>query len=181
MRAALSRFILTLLERHNPDWIRRLEVQILLNLASHSFGRRRLWVWHMPAPKALSVYAAYTLECMARTEADPGRLYAHAFLLGKRLRGITGLSEQQDIQRLIFYLYRNIHVSMGGALPGEITVPRCYFKGFYTPEQCRLMSNVDAGIIAGLSGGGRLYFTERLTEGAGQCKAIFEKEESNEQ
>ena len=178
MRAALSRWILTRLEQHTPDVLCRLEAQILTNLAAHGFGMPVCRVWHLPAPEALRAYAAYTVECMTETKADPKRLYDSALRLGKRLHRITGFTEQEDIQRLIFYLYRNIRITMHGALPGEITVSSCYFSGFYSPEQCRLMSHVDAGIMAGLSGGGDLRFTQRLTEGCGQCTAVFLKEGS---
>lgn len=176
MRAALFRWILTRLERHTPDILCRLEAQILTNLAASGFERPGRSVWRLPAPEALRAYAAYTAECMTKTEADPRLLYDSALRLGRRLRHITGLTEREDVQRLIFYLYRNIRITMRGDLPGEITVPSCYFSGFYLPEQCKLMSNVDAGIIVGLSGGGELQFIQRLTEGCGQCKAIFLKE-----
>ena len=42
-------------------------------------------------------------------------------------------------------------------------------------------TNVDAGIIAGLYGGGTLRFSERITEGCGQCRAVFRKEECNDE
>ena len=47
------------------------------------------------------------------------------------------------------------------------------FRRFYTPAQCRVMSRVDAGIIAGICGGGKLRFTQRITEDCSCCKACF--------
>ena len=70
-------------------------------------------------------------------------------------------------------LYRNLQISMSGHLPGEITVRKCYFSGFYTPEQCAIMSAVDSGVISGLFGGGTLTFTRRMTEGHETCAACF--------
>ena len=101
-------------------------------------------------------------------------------MLGNRLRRITGFTDSKDLQQLVFFLYRNIHIAMGGRLPGEIRVSSCYFSHFYTPKQCALMSYVDSGIIAGLFGGGNLKFVERITEGCGRCTAIF-KERGNVQ
>lgn len=176
MRAALSRRILALLERHTPEWVRRLEIRILMNLAAESFRRPRQSVAGLPADEALRTYAAFTAASMAETEADPRRLYDRAFRLGRRLRRLTGLKDPADLQRLVFWLYRNLGITLQGCLPGKITVPACYFSGFYSPAQCALMSHVDAGIISGLFGGGTLRFTERLTEGRGRCRACFGKE-----
>ena len=92
---------------------------------------------------------------------------------GERVRRLTGFTEKADLERLVFYLYRNIGILMDGHLPGEIKVSSCYFSRFYTPEQCALMSYMDSGIIAGILGGGKIEFTERITEGCGNCRAFF--------
>ena len=84
---------------------------------------------------------------------------------------MTGFSKKEDLERLVFYLYSNIGIKMTGHLPGEITIPVCYFSKVYTPDQCRTMSLMDWGIISGICGGGRLVFTDRLTQGCGRCRA----------
>ena len=99
-------------------------------------------------------------------------LFRDAARLGRRIRRISGLSSTSDLEKLIFMLYRNIGITMTGKLPGEITVSKCYFSHYYTPEQCRVMSYVDSGIISGILGGGRLTFSQRITEGCACCKAI---------
>lgn len=176
MRAFLSRRVLSCLERRTPQWVRSLELQILLNLAAESFGQEKKYIWRLPPEEALSAYAAYTVACMESTKADPGRLYQSAFRLGRRLRFVCGLREEKDLQRLVFYLYRNIRIDMRGSLPGELLIPCCFFSRRYTPAQCAVMSNADAGVIAGLYGGGSLRFTARLTEGCSHCRACFKKE-----
>ena len=100
-------------------------------------------------------------------------LYKQAYIVGRCMRLLTGFTDQADIERLIFYLYRNIRITMLGRLPGAIHVPDCYFNRFYSPKHCAVMSCVDSGIIAGLNKGGRLRFTQRLTEGYDCCKACF--------
>ena len=74
MRAFLSRRVLSCLERRTPQWVRSLELQILLNLAAESFGQEKKYIWRLPPEEALSAYAAYTVACMESTKADPGRL-----------------------------------------------------------------------------------------------------------
>jgi hypothetical protein len=56
---------------------------------------------------------------------------------------------------------------------GDIVVRRCSFSRRYSAEVCRLMSRLDAGVLAGLAGGGELAFSERLTEGSDRCRARF--------
>jgi hypothetical protein len=50
-------------------------------------------------------------------------------------------------------------------------VDRCAFAERYSPPVCALMSSLDAGLIAGLTRGGRLLFSERITEGNVRCLA----------
>ena len=102
------------------------------------------------------------------------RIYCSAFRLGNRVRKVTGLTEQEELQKLVFLLYRGIGVRMDGDLPGEILVKECYFSQQYSPWQCALMSCMDSGVIAGIFGGGKLTFTERITEGCGHCRAHFQ-------
>ena len=102
------------------------------------------------------------MTCMP---ADRDRLFEQARRTGARIRRVTGFTEDEDIRRLIFYLYRNISIQMHGSLPGEIEVTDCYFSRLYSPRQCSLMSCVDSGIMSGVHDGGRLKFTQRITQG----------------
>lgn len=197
----LSRKLLQQLERHTPDRIRSLEIQILLNLAARAFRVPGKKVWHLPADEALRAYAEFTVQCMKTKHAAPRVLYRQAYAVGSRVRRLTGITDSHAIEQLVFYLYSNIRIQMFGNLPapatagnipnrpdsgsrsaalhdehgehGEIVVTDCYFSRYYTPAQCVVMSSVDSGIIAGLCGGGTLTFTERITEGCGRCRACF--------
>lgn len=169
----LMRGILGALERHTPGWVICLEIRILMNTTARAFGvpERRLRTWSPET--ALRRYTAFSVKCMKRGGADPERLYREAYRTGVRVRRLTGFTDQKDLERLIFYLYRNIGILMSGHLPGEVKVSSCWFSCLYTPEQCALMSGMDSGITAGLLGGGRLRFSERITEGCGCCRAVF--------
>jgi hypothetical protein len=67
--------------------------------------------------------------------------------------------------------YRAIGIDFEGDTCGGITINRCFFSQAYTPTVCQVMSALDAGLLAGLSGGSRLVFTERITEGYPWCRA----------
>ena len=168
------------LEKHDSALFLRFQLQLLLNVTARAFDVPVKRIWYLPPGKALREYAVFTENCMRLYPTDPRRLYRSAYMLGSRLRRITGFTNKKELKQLIFILYRNIHITMDGRLPGEITVSSCYFSRFYTPKQCALMSYVDSGIIAGLFGGGNLKFTERITEGSGRCTAVF-KERGNVQ
>lgn len=129
--------------------------------------------------KALRAYALFTKQCMedAGSEIDPLRLYSLSYNLGRKVRALTSFTDQEDLERLVFLLYRNIGITMKGNIPGILTVPACYFSHVYTPEQCSLISAMDAGIIAGICGDGTLHFSQRLTEGCPCCRAYFSGKE----
>jgi hypothetical protein len=52
-----------------------------------------------------------------------------------------------------------------------MTVSSCYFSSVYSPETCGVLSALDDGIFTGLSGGGRLRFSRRITDGSACCRA----------
>ncbi len=171
----LMRGILRALEWHTPQWVRVMEIRVLNNTTARAFGVPEKKIRSRSAPAALQEYADMTGRCLRRRKADPGRLYREAYRTGDRVRRLTGFTEKRDLERLTFYLYRNIRILMEGSLPGEVTVSQCWFSRFYTPEHCRLMSNIDSGMIAGILGGGNLAFSERITEGCGRCRACFRR------
>lgn len=135
-----------------------------------------------PGKPALQAYAAFTkeqLEQMPASElpAVQERMYRISHRMGSLLRTILLIRTQKRARKVVFWLYRNIGITLDGACPGAITVRRCYFSACYTPEQCRIMSAMDRGIFVGLFGGGELTFTSRITEGCPCCHAVFSLEE----
>ena len=178
MRARIFRRLLRSLERHPLALFSRIQLQLLLNVTAQAFDVTGKQIWHLPYEHALEEYAIFTENALGLSRADPNRLYQKAYALGSHIRKITGFTDNGDLRRLIFFLYRNIGVHMDGRIPGEVTVSSCYFSRSYTPEQCALMSFMDSGIIAGLWGGGHLDFTGRITEGCGDCTAVFRRDDS---
>jgi hypothetical protein len=74
------------------------------------------------------------------------------------------------------FLYGILDIDLEGSDNGEITVRRCYFSSFYSPQVCQIMSAMDRGLLAGLSGTGELVFSQRITEGPTCCRAHFSME-----
>jgi len=126
----------------------------------------------------LESYADFTRTETERVLQDPelaaraeDRLYARARALGERLRRAFRLRTTREVLTTSKILYSAIGIDFEGSEPGEVTIRRCFFSRFYTPDICRVMSSADAGVAAGLSGGGRLAFSGRITEGGEVCRA----------
>lgn len=105
-------------------------------------------------------------------------LFDGAMQLGSELRRILKVRTRRDIMLAGRMLYRMLGIDFRMNPEGEITIGRCYFSKFYSAETCRLISSLDAGILAGISGGGKLVFINRITEKADSCHAnlIFPEE-----
>ena len=99
------------------------------------------------------------------------RLYQNAYTLGKRLRKWFSIETIEEVMQLGKILYNVIGVEIYGNAQGEVTVKRCFFSQHYSSPVCSLISSLDDGLFSGLSGGRRLAFSERLTEGRECCRA----------
>ena len=172
-RRYIFKKLLDISEKYTPSIFIRFELQILMNVTSNAFGTVRKCIWHLPLEKALKEYVVFTKNCMQTKNSAPKMLYRKAFILGKTLLWITGFTEETDKRRLLIFLYRNIKITMNFVDAEKITFPSCYFSRYYTPEQCKFMSNFDSGIISGICGKGRLKFTGRITEGCEKCTAYL--------
>ena len=127
---------------------------------------------HLSYDECLRTYALFTRE-QAEKALQSGRdiaaiktqLYQNAYPLGEKLRKWFGVDTMEEVMELGQILYRAIGVEIQGDTQGDVTVKRCYFSQFYSSPVCDLISALDDGVFSGLSGGGRLAFSERLTEG----------------
>jgi hypothetical protein len=101
------------------------------------------------------------------------RLYRNAYRLGRTAGWWLGARSVDDVMALGHRLYGILDIEFCGSGSGEITISRCYFSRFYSPEVCQLMSAMDRGLLAGLAGAGDLVFIQRITEGGPCCRARF--------
>jgi hypothetical protein len=126
----------------------------------------------------LESYATFTrseagrlLEEGSREAAVPENLYKNAYALGLRLRQALGIRSLRHALKASRILYKTLRIDFEGTPAGEVTIRSCYFSRFYTSAICRVVSSIDAGVAAGLSGGGRLEFSQRITDGRDCCLA----------
>ena len=83
----------------------------------------------------------------------------------------------KEVMRAGRVLYRAIGIEFRGTEQGRIEIGECVFSKHYSPVTCRVISSLDAGIMAGLSDGKSLSFSQRITEGFDSCKAQMSVEE----
>jgi hypothetical protein len=163
---------------HTPGCLRAWALGRLAAATAEAFGAPAPPLDGLGPEARLGAYARFT-----RAEADAwlaagrdaeglaGRLYRSAAALGGQCRewlGPRGTGEVLDAARL---LYRLLDIDLRGDAGGGVTIARCYFSRYYSAEVCRVMSAMDRGLLAGLSGGGVLTFSARITEGAPCCRA----------
>jgi hypothetical protein len=169
-----------LLEIWTPGFVHRRPLEALFAGTAEAFGGA------VPAPvgrtfaERLGEYARFSQQAaedwLVRGR-DPvvlqRRLFEQGERLGRRVRRLLRLRTTADALAAGRLLYRLIGIEFEGQPRGDCIVRRCFFSDYYSCQDCQVMSAVDDGIFAGLSNGGRLTFTQRITDGCDCCKATF--------
>jgi hypothetical protein len=101
------------------------------------------------------------------------RLYRNAYRLGRTPGRLLRAHTVGDVMALGRLFYGLLDIEFHGSGCGEVTISRCYFCGYYSPQVCKVMSAMDRGLLAGLAGTGELIFTQRITEGQPCCRGRF--------
>ena len=171
--------MLRLLEDMPPIVKRQALVQLFRSTAA-AFQCDMLPLSGLSREQCLREYARFTAERVEEALRSGGdlselreRLYWNAYRLGRTPGRLLGIRSVDDVMALGRLLYSILDIEFDGSGNGEITVSRCYFSSFYSPEVCRLISAMDSGLLAGLAGAGDLVFTQRITEGQPCCRGHF--------
>jgi hypothetical protein len=163
-----------------PRSVRKRELLGLFALTADAFEVPLPAFAGLSIGEALELYARWTNEQSARAAADSPRaahvrmrLRERAIEFGSRIRRRLGLRTPAEVMRAGRLLYRFLRIDFQGSEPGDILIRRCSFSRAYTPETCALMGALDEGMLIGLSDGGRLEFSARITERSDACRAHF--------
>jgi hypothetical protein len=174
----------TLLRLHTPGPVRDRVLNELFAATAVGFRCAAPDTAGLSGNAKLVAYARFTREQAAQAireerdlDAVQARLRREAFALGDRLRGLLGVEGVTETMATARTLYRMIDIDLSATSEGDVTIRRCFFSDYYTPDTCRLISALDEGILAGLAGGGQLEFSQRITQGHGTCRARFTREE----
>jgi hypothetical protein len=167
---------LRMLDGHVPGVARRAALRALFATTAAGFGCPAPPLDGLDADALLRRYGQFTrdqAEAALRDRRDlpklQDRLERGACALGARLRAALHLRTTEDAMAAARVVYGLLDIEFHGTGHGEITVRRCAFSEVYSAEVCRLVGALDTGLLAGLSGGDRLEFTQRITEGTPCC------------
>lgn len=166
------------LELHVPGWVARWAVRALFDATAAAFDWGPVDVHGLRHQALLERYASFTATAAEHAlaegrdpEALSRRMWRSAYGIGDSLRRRLGVRTGDEALRAARIAYRMIGIDLRAAPHGAVVVERCAFATSYSPRVCRLMSSLDAGLIAGLTEGGRLTFSQRITEGSPTCLA----------
>lgn len=170
---------LAVLGFHVPRAIRRAILRELIGATARAFGRTPPRTAGMSARTLLATAVARSrawaddaIHGGAELGAIQARLFEEASALGERAARRLRVGDEGEGLAAARIVYRAIGIDFRPGALGRVIVPRCGFAIAYTPEVCRLMSAMDSGLIAGLTGATGLSFTARITQGAPACRAL---------
>jgi hypothetical protein len=165
-------------ETYVPPFLKKKELRNLMDLTASAFGSVAPVTNGLSFDECLAAFAQFSrsevekaIVCKSDLNVIKVQLYRNAYRLGERFRKMFSVSRIEDVMAVSRLLYRMLGIEFAGTAQGTVTIARCSFSAVYAPEQCNVMSSLDAGILAGLSRGGVLTFTQRITEGFDCCKA----------
>lgn len=178
---------LAMLDLYVPVPVRKRVLRDLFSATARAFGVDPPPTKGLSIQRLLQAYALFTREESERLWAEnrdqsavERRLFQYASDLGATLRGRFRVCSRDEVIRVSRVLYKVLGISFEGRANGQVIIRECYFSRFYTGRVCRLVSALDAGAAAGISGGARFEFSQRMTEGHDCCRArlVFEEDPS---
>jgi hypothetical protein len=126
----------------------------------------------------LAEYAAFTRKHAERIlrdrksqDAAKKKLFDSAFAIGARLRKELGIRNFNDVRVAARAIYRALKIDFSCENNGDVVVRKCFFSKYYSADICTLISSLDSGLVAGLSEGMTLSFSERITGNNTCCRA----------
>jgi hypothetical protein len=163
-----------------PPAIKKRKLAMLFAATADAFRVKAPSIDDLSFSDCLNLYAQFTREQAGRIiqqgniEETQDRLFQNALKIGQQLKANFNIRTPAEIMRMGKIIYQLLKINFQGDLQGHIVIQSCFFSSCYSSEVCRLISSLDAGLLAGLSGGGKLSFSHRITEGNVSCRAYLE-------
>ena len=168
----------TLARWYIPSFLKKWELRRLFKITGEAFGVVPPPAEKMSLQELLDEYALFTRyevervgDAIPQCDRIKKYLFDHAFQIGLEYKSLFGITSSRDAMYAARIMYRILGIDFQGWETGEIEIRSCLFGRYYSSRTCRIISALDAGLLAGLSGGGRLEFMERMTEGGACCRA----------
>ena len=173
-------FLFHLSKMYIPAYVKKRELMNLFHITALAFERTIPPTTRLSFDECLVEFVQFTKaevdRAMSRGEdllTIQDLLYQGAYEFGHKFKKLFRVTTAKDVMEASRFLYKILGIDFKGTEKGALTISKCVFSQHYSPSTCRVISSLDAGMIAGLSGGGRLTFSERITEGSTSCNAQF--------
>jgi hypothetical protein len=162
-----------------PAAFRRAKIDELFSVTAQAFGvSRAIMTDSRSINEQLADYAEFTknlaekaLQIGESVDVVQRKLFDGAYDIGTSLRIELGVKNYSDFRIAARSIYRALKINLACDKNREVTITKCFFRRYYSGTICRLISSLDSGLIAGLSGGNKMLFEERMTENSPFCKA----------
>jgi hypothetical protein len=173
--------LLTAARLYIPGFIKKRRLAELFAITAEAFGCIMPDIRGLSYTECLTAYAQFTSDAAeqairqgADLETIHDRLYRNACTLGQTIRKQLHITTTDDAMIAARILYSALNIDFHGDGNGGITINRCFFSDYYSGGVCRLISSLDAGVLAGLTGRENLVFSQRITESGDCCRASLD-------
>jgi hypothetical protein len=167
-------------EMYIPSFLKKRELMKLFRITASAFETTVPSMAGLSFEECLEEFAHFTKKEVDHSINKNGeiqkiqdRLYQGAYEFGNKFRKRFRVSSIGDVMAVGRLLYGILGINFQGTTQGTITISKCLFSHTYSSSTCRTISSLDAGMIAGLSGGGIMAFSGRIKDGFESCKAQF--------
>lgn len=164
-----------------PEFVKKRKLLELFRLTADAFETELPGLKGRSFAGILAEYALFTREQAERyrrsgrqLEEVKDRLYQNSYIFGQSLRKSLRIATWEEAVTALAVIYQLIGIDFQCDRQGEVIIRQCFFSRYYSGEVCRLISSLDEGLAAGISGG-RLSFCQRLTEGGDCCQGYFNR------
>lgn len=163
-----------------PEFIKKKKLNELFRLTADAFQSDLPELQGFSFTECLSKYAIFTkgqaesyLQSGRSPEEVKHRLYQNSYIFGKNLRKSFHIVTWKESVMALKVIYKFIGIDFHYNMQNEFIIKQCFFTKYYSREVCKLISSLDSGLAAGLSGGGKLSFNQSITEGNNCCKGFL--------
>jgi hypothetical protein len=172
--------LLTVSKIYVPQSIQQHKLEALFQATAEAFQVA------VPSTRGLSYndrlkrYAEFTREqadkCIHRGSElrVQSRLFQNAYRIGQQFKADFDINSAEEVMQMGRLIYKVLKIEFQGEPRGNIVIKRCFFSAYYSGPVCQLISSLDEGLLTGLSGGGKLIFSQRITEGHQCCRAYLD-------
>lgn len=171
--------LLKIMQIYIPGFIKKRKLYELFCLTSDAFNCELPELRGLNFERLLLKYALFTKEQAERCLQSgfqlneiKQRLYQNSYLFGQNLKKSFNITTLEEAALLLETVYKLIGIDLNYKRQDEIIIKQCFFSKYYSEEVCKLISSLDEGLIAGLTGR-RLCFYQRITEGCSCCKGYL--------